>query len=126
MTITQTRVKQYNSTYKTVVSVDGVPVAMTKADKRASDIVAYLNGYDVEIKDGTIRKTLDKYRKPKKGTATFYLGIGMPKGTYHIEVSGYEAAYETFQKTKEAIGLLTEVKLLDSDFKVLASSKDDE
>lgn len=126
MTITQTRVKQYNSTYKTVISVDGVPVAMTKADKRASDIVAYLNGYDVELNDGAIRKILDQYRQPKQNSATFFIGIGMPKGTYHIEVSGYEAAWDTFQKTKDAIGLLTEVKLMDSRFKILASSKDEE
>lgn len=122
MVITQTRVKQYNSTYKTVISVDGVPVAMTKADKRASDIVAYLNGYDVEINDGTIRKTLDQYRSPKKGSAIFYLVIG----TQRMELSGCEVAWDTFQKTKEAVGLLLEVKLMDSNFKVLASSKDEE
>lgn len=29
MNITQTRVKQYNSTYKTVISVDGIPVCIT-------------------------------------------------------------------------------------------------
>ena len=29
MNLTQTRVKQYNSTYKTVIAVDGVPVCIT-------------------------------------------------------------------------------------------------
>jgi hypothetical protein len=42
MNITQTRVKQYNSTYKTIISVDGVPVCITRSNKRASDIMFYL------------------------------------------------------------------------------------
>lgn len=43
----KTRVKQYNSTYKTVISVDGVPVCITRSNKRASDIMSYLSGYEV-------------------------------------------------------------------------------
>lgn len=62
MVITQTRVKQYNSTYKTVVCVGGVPVCITKSSKRAADIAAYLEGYDVEIADGKIKRQLDKVR----------------------------------------------------------------
>ena len=65
MKITQTRVKQYNSTYKTVISVDGVPVCITRGNKRASDIVSYLSGYDVEISDGKLKKQLDKIRDKK-------------------------------------------------------------
>lgn len=65
MKITQTRVKQYNSTYKTVIAVDGVPVCITRSNKRASDIVSYLSGYDVEINDGKIKKQLDKIRDSK-------------------------------------------------------------
>lgn len=48
MKITQTRVKQYNSTYKTVIAVDEIPVCITRSNKRASDIVSYLSGYEVE------------------------------------------------------------------------------
>ena len=65
MNITQTRVKQYNSTYKTVVSVDGVPVCITRSNKRASDIMSYLSGYEVEINDGKLKKQLDKIRNRK-------------------------------------------------------------
>ena len=65
MNITQTRIKQYNSTYKTVISVDGTPICLTRSAKRASSIVAYLSGYDVEINDGKIKKQLDKIRKEK-------------------------------------------------------------
>lgn len=63
--ITQTRVKQYNSTYKTVVAADGVPVCITRSNKRASDTVSYLSGYEVEINDGKLKKRLDKIRDGK-------------------------------------------------------------
>nr|DAN64183.1 MAG TPA: hypothetical protein [Bacteriophage sp.]DAU46263.1 MAG TPA: hypothetical protein [Bacteriophage sp.] len=66
MNITQTRVKQYNSTYKTVISVDGVPVCITQGNKKASDIVSYLSGYEVEIYDGKLKRQLDKI-KSKNG-----------------------------------------------------------
>ena len=62
MNLTQTRVKQYNSTCQTVIAVDGVPVCITQSNKRASDIVSYLSGYDVEINDGKLKKQLDKIR----------------------------------------------------------------
>ena len=65
MNITQTRVKQYNSTYKTVVSVDGVPVCITRSNQRDSDIMSYLSGYEVEINDGKLKKQLDKIRVVK-------------------------------------------------------------
>lgn len=65
MKITQTRVKQYNSTYKTVISVDGMPVCITRSNKRASDIMSYLLGYEVEINDGKLKKQLDKIRNEK-------------------------------------------------------------
>ena len=66
MKITQTRVKQYNSTYKTVISVDGIPVCITRSNKRASDIVSYLSGYEAEINDGKLKKQLDKIKDKKQ------------------------------------------------------------
>lgn len=63
MNITQTKVKQYNSTYKTIISVDGIPVCITRSNKRASDIVSYLSGYEVEINDGKLKKQLNKIRE---------------------------------------------------------------
>ena len=62
---TQTIVKQYNCTCKTVIAVDGVPACITRGNKRASDIVSYLSGYDVEINDGKLKKQLDKIRNRK-------------------------------------------------------------
>lgn len=66
MNITQTRVKQYNSTYKTIVSVNGTPVCIAQSRKKASEIVSYLSGYEVNIYDGKLKKQLDKIRLCEK------------------------------------------------------------
>lgn len=65
MEIDVKRVKGYNSTYKHVVMVSGEPVCIVDSSKRSSDIVSYLNGYDVVISDGRIKKILDKLRNAK-------------------------------------------------------------
>lgn len=62
MKIEEIKVKQYNSTYKHIVMVDGIPVCITKSGKRASECIQYLSGYNADINDGKIRKILDKYR----------------------------------------------------------------
>lgn len=63
MNITTYRIKQYNSTYKTVICIDDKPVCIVKGvGKTVSNIIAYLNGYDDTISDGRIKKLLDKYR----------------------------------------------------------------
>lgn len=48
-----------------VPEIDGVPVCITRSNKRASDIVSYLSGYEVEINDGKLKKQLDKIRDKK-------------------------------------------------------------
>lgn len=54
------RIKQYNSTYKTVVCVDGKPICIVAGvGKTLSNVIAYLNGYDVDITDGKIKKILN-------------------------------------------------------------------
>lgn len=62
MEIKVVKVKQYNSTYKHIIMVDRIPVCITESDKRASECIQYLNGYNADINDGKIRKILDKYR----------------------------------------------------------------
>lgn len=63
MNVTTHRIKQYNSTYKTVVCVDGKPICIVAGvGKTLSNIIAYLNGYDVPIADGKIKKALDRCR----------------------------------------------------------------
>lgn len=56
------RVKQYNSTYKHILMIDGVPVCITQSGKRMSECIQYLNGYNADINDGKIKKILDQYR----------------------------------------------------------------
>lgn len=61
MDITSYRIKQYNSTFKTVISVDGKPICIVAGvGKTVSNIIAYLNGYDVVIADGKIKNILDR------------------------------------------------------------------
>lgn len=64
MDIKVVKVKQYNSTYKRILMVDGLPVCITASEKRASECIQYLSGYNADINDGTIKKILDKYRMP--------------------------------------------------------------
>ena len=67
MNITTCRIKQYNSTFKTIISVDGKPICIVAgAGKTLSNIIAYLNGYDVDIADGKIKKVLDNYKADKR------------------------------------------------------------
>lgn len=64
MDIKTYRIKQYNSTHKTVITVDQKPICIVSGCGRTvSNIIAYLNGYDVQINDGAIKKKLDKLRK---------------------------------------------------------------
>ena len=66
MNINAYRVKQYNSTTKTVITVDGVPVCIVAGKGiTASNVMAYLQGCDVEIKDGAVKKVLDKVKEKK-------------------------------------------------------------
>lgn len=57
------KVKQYNSTYKYIVLHNSAPVCITQSHKRASTIVAYLQGHEVTIGDRKIKKKLDQIRK---------------------------------------------------------------
>lgn len=63
MDIQTFKVKQYNSTYKHVLVVDGKPVLITQSANRLSKCIAYLLDKRVEIKDGTIKKILDSVSK---------------------------------------------------------------
>lgn len=70
MIVTTKRVKQYNSTTKTVVIIDGEPLCIVQGCGRTvSNILAYLDGYDVEISDGRIKNLLTKVRE-KNGLQT--------------------------------------------------------
>ena len=62
MKLTVHRVKQYNSTFKHVVSLNGQPLCIAKSGRRDSDIIAYLQGYNVVINDGKMLKQLNKIK----------------------------------------------------------------
>lgn len=63
MKIDTYRVKQYNSTSKTVVCIDGKPICIVQGcGKTLSNIISYIQGYDVKIADGKIKKIIDKYK----------------------------------------------------------------
>ena len=67
MNITTYRVKQYNSTYKTVICVDDKPLCIVDGCKQTvSKIMAYLNGYDVIISDNNIKRVLDHHRSEEQ------------------------------------------------------------
>lgn len=61
MAITITRVKKYNANYNHVVAVDGKPVAITKSMNRASMIMAYLQGYKVDLNDNRLLNDIKGY-----------------------------------------------------------------
>lgn len=63
MKIETFKVKQYNSTYKHILVVDGIPIVITKSANRLSQCIAYLSDKRVEIKDGVVRKKLDSVSK---------------------------------------------------------------
>ena len=63
MDIQTFKVKQYNSTYKHVLVVDGKPVLITQSANRLSKCIAYLSDKHIEIKDGAIKKILDSVSK---------------------------------------------------------------
>lgn len=63
MNIRTTKVKQYNSTKKIVLLVDNVPVSITRTEDEASKLISYLNGYNVELEDSSIKRVLDDVLK---------------------------------------------------------------
>lgn len=43
--------------------VDNQPVCIVVGDRTASKCIQYLSGYNVDIRDGKIKKILDNYRR---------------------------------------------------------------
>jgi len=63
MDIKVEKVKQYNSTYKNVLMVDGKPICIVAGDKKTSECIQYLSGYNADINDGKIKKILKNTKK---------------------------------------------------------------
>ena len=62
ITVLNAFIASLSSNLPTLIAVDGVPTCITRSNKRASDIVSYLSGYEVEINDRKLKKQLDKIR----------------------------------------------------------------
>lgn len=62
MTIRVARAKQYNSSWKYILMIDGNPICVTKGRERMNTIMQYLSGADIKIKDGKIKRELDRFR----------------------------------------------------------------
>lgn len=65
--ITIYRVKKYNAAWNQVICLDGVPVAIAKSNKRASEIIAYLMGNKLsDVNDNCMRHYLDRAIEAEK------------------------------------------------------------
>lgn len=53
------KVKQYSSKYVNVILVNNIPICTVRGNKSTSDIIAFLQGYETDIKDGKIKKILE-------------------------------------------------------------------
>lgn len=64
------KLKQYNSTWKHLLVINGDPLCVFESQNRLNEALQYVNGYDADINDGYIKKILDKYRAPLRNVAT--------------------------------------------------------
>ena len=62
MNISTVKVKEYNSTNKHVLMVEGIPVCIVRGNKSLNDCISYLINGDPLLKDGKIMKLLDKVK----------------------------------------------------------------
>lgn len=108
MNITQTRVKQYNSTYKTIVSVNEIPVCIAQSRKKASEIISYLlereRDFDkfyseyIQMHEGdifTLTNGALKYAMKKCGLAFECLVNSLTTFTFEAIVTKFNELYNT-------------------------------
>ena len=63
MTISTAKVKEYNSTKKYILMVNGTPVCIVRGNKSLNDCIGYLMNGEPLLKDGRIMRTLDKLKE---------------------------------------------------------------
>lgn len=66
MKIEITKIKQYCSTNKFVISVDGSPFCIVRGIESTNKIASALSGNNEDIKDGTIERKIRKINEEKK------------------------------------------------------------
>ena len=62
MNISTVKVKEYNSTYKHILMVDGIPVCIVRGTKNLTDCINYLMNGEPSLKDGKVMKLLEKVK----------------------------------------------------------------
>lgn len=62
MNISVVKVKQYSSSYKNILMVDGVPVCIVRGTKSLNDCISYLMNCNPSLKDGKVMKLFDKLK----------------------------------------------------------------
>ena len=63
MNISTVKVKQYSSTYKHILMVEGIPICIVRGTKSLNDCINYLMNGKPSLKDGRIMKILDKVKE---------------------------------------------------------------
>ena len=63
MNITTVKIKEYGSSWKYVLIINGNPVCIVRSNKALNACISYLMNGEPVLKDGHIMKLLDKFRK---------------------------------------------------------------
>ena len=62
MNISTVKIKEYNSTYKHILLVNGKPICIVRGNKSLADCTSYLMNGEPSLKDGKIKRLLDKVK----------------------------------------------------------------
>ena len=62
MNISTVKIKEYNSTHKHILVVNGTPICIVRGNKSLNDCISYLMNGEPSLKDGKIMKLLDKVK----------------------------------------------------------------
>jgi hypothetical protein len=63
MKIEIVKVKQYCSTYKNILMIDGKPILIAKSPNTISKCLAYLENKNIELSDGKVKRILDEFKE---------------------------------------------------------------
>ena len=61
--ISVVKAKQYSSTYKHILMINGVPAVIVRGNQSLSDCISYFMNGEPELKDGKIMKILENIKK---------------------------------------------------------------
>lgn len=67
MNINIVKIKEYNSTYKHILVVNGTPICIVRGNNSLNDCISYLMNGEPSLKDGKIKRLLDKVKGGEQG-----------------------------------------------------------